>query len=363
MGRFVWSKVVKGRYAKDIHKLFVAADGGIIAGGADNGTLFISRFDSLGNPVWSHRYEDTTIEGEHVTQIVEAPGGFMLAGGYTDPATRQSHLLMVSIDTEGHVRWARSYVVLAGELLGALQGTPDGGWLMAGSTTITDARSRQPYAFKVDGNGKVEWAQTLQEQSPPPGLHGSWLAGALVRHDREGYMLLEQPDWQLSTFDIVSINGSGQGGCIPSILSVTARDIALVPTPQEDITVVDFPTRVLGDDAGLSSFNATSNMLCQGVSGVEIETPVAAPSLALLLPNPTGRGGVARMILPPSFSGRVAVVIADMGGREVTRTTVEAGESAHGEGVPIETGGLPAGVYIVTASHNGKSSAARLVVR
>ncbi len=91
------------------------------------------------------------------------------------------------------------------------------------------------------------------------------------------------------------------------------------------------------------------------------EAPPTAPSSFGISARPNPAGSRASVVLRVAEAGAARVVVVDALGREVAIVldgAVSAGETA----VPVETGTLPAGVYVVRAAVGGRTATARLVV-
>ena len=98
--------------------------------------------DSMGNKLWERTYGGTGPEQMWSMQKVLA-GGFLLAGrsGSPSSATKTSphygggDLWIVKIDETGNVLWDKSHGGTGEERLFTVKATPDGGFVLGGTTT------------------------------------------------------------------------------------------------------------------------------------------------------------------------------------------------------------------------------------
>ncbi|MGC8960795.1 MAG: hypothetical protein ACP5OO_13640 [Chloroflexia bacterium] len=101
-----------------------------------------------------------------------ADGGFLLAGIAGDPYYTSDFYVM-KIDAAGNVRWNRTYNVLQKDGGGLppeggraldLVPTPDGGFLLAGSTCCYEGKAVAE-VLKINGSGDVLWSKTYRSLS------------------------------------------------------------------------------------------------------------------------------------------------------------------------------------------------------
>jgi len=92
-----------------------------------------------------------------------ADGGFILAGIVGDPSF-SSDFFVMKTDAAGNMRWGRTYNVLQYDDDVNLVPTPDGGFLLAGSTCC-DGGKAFAEVLKINGSGDVLWNKTYRSSS------------------------------------------------------------------------------------------------------------------------------------------------------------------------------------------------------
>jgi uncharacterized delta-60 repeat protein len=92
-----------------------------------------------------------------------ADGGFILAGIVGDPSF-SSDFFVMKTDAAGNMQWSRTYNVLQQDDDLNLVPTPDGGFLLAGSTCC-DGGKAVAEVLKINGSGDVLWNKTYRSSS------------------------------------------------------------------------------------------------------------------------------------------------------------------------------------------------------
>lgn len=91
-----------------------------------------------------------------------------------------SRPIVIRTDADGEIEWSRTYTSAVFEDMNEIEGTPDGGFIMAGvqESTVTDG-----YLAKVDADGNVQWTRILGADD------AQWIYGIEVMTDG-GYAVL-----------------------------------------------------------------------------------------------------------------------------------------------------------------------------
>jgi hypothetical protein len=179
-GQKVWDRSVGGGGNDQLHDLLETADGGYLLAGETNGhgngeyDFFLLKLSAAGTREWSTRYGGTAHEELRI--IRRTPdNGFLLAGtsaspmgvGKTQPSRGGQDYWVVKVNALGVKEWDRTYGGPNDDVLSSLQLTPDGGFILGGtSTSGVGGEKSQPsrgdkdmWVVKVNAAGSVDWDQ------------------------------------------------------------------------------------------------------------------------------------------------------------------------------------------------------------
>src|ERR1051325_4888972 len=168
LGAKLWEKSFGGSDHDELKVLRQTSDLGFILGGysysgvsgTKTGTNFggadfwIVRLDADGNKLWDKAFGGS--DYEELSDIrVTADGGCILAGwsssppsgNKTSPAYRGADYWAVRLDANGNQLWDRSFGGLDADILYAVEVTPDGGFLLAGSSNSDPSGNKTAPAY------------------------------------------------------------------------------------------------------------------------------------------------------------------------------------------------------------------------
>jgi hypothetical protein len=170
-GNMEWNQTYGGADYDDPSSLVGTSDGGYaLAGwttsfGAEGDDFWLVKIDAYGNVEWSHTYGRGRSDRARAL-VATADGGYAIAGetisiGYGDMP--HWDFWLVKTDANGDVEWNRTYGKGAGENANALVETSDGGYALAGDTSILNPEIGIVSDFwlvKTDAYGNMEWNKT-----------------------------------------------------------------------------------------------------------------------------------------------------------------------------------------------------------
>lgn len=158
----------------------VGGTGGAGAGGED---VLLLRLEPDGRRLWSRSY--SVGNGRDVGDAVRpaTDGGYLVAGTTDSPNGGTPELLLLKVDEDGGEVWHRALPLGAGILfVRDLRATPDGGYLVIGSTDADHTGSLDMLLVKVSSGGNREWqrtysfgAETAYGYTLEPSPDGGWL--------------------------------------------------------------------------------------------------------------------------------------------------------------------------------------------
>ena len=149
----VWNKLynfISGEKSVYIKNIKPTINGYII--GLDVGLINI---DNIGDTIWSKKYfqNDINVVCRFGGFQISNNGGYVLVGGIADTSNNMNAIIL-KVDDYGNIEWNKIYDVNLEDILGSVDQTSDGGYIMTGYTT-----SAQNYidilTIKTDGNGNI----------------------------------------------------------------------------------------------------------------------------------------------------------------------------------------------------------------
>lgn len=176
-GNIEWEKALGGS-GSDIAKCVrQTADGGyIVAGRSDsadgnitgnNGYAdgWIVKLDQTGNIVWQKSFGGPGFE-EFTAVETTADGGYVMAGSITVAGSDLNYWI-VKTDSSGNMQWSKNYGGSSSDTANSLKPTPDGGYIIAGSSNSTngDITANNGYfdywIIKLNNSGNLLWQKSL----------------------------------------------------------------------------------------------------------------------------------------------------------------------------------------------------------
>ena len=132
---------------------------GMIINGSFTPSAWLVKTDSNGVMEWNKTY---TAKGSDTagSLVATSDGGYAFGGSTRPPSSIfNSSYWLVKTDSKGVVEWNRTYGEAIGNALGALAATPDGGYLMVGTTSLNDTGtlSTAVWLIKTHALGNVQW--------------------------------------------------------------------------------------------------------------------------------------------------------------------------------------------------------------
>ncbi|MEN6341223.1 MAG: hypothetical protein ABFC89_01550 [Methanospirillum sp.] len=167
-GRRLWSRSYAIGNGRDVgYAVRPATDGGyFVAGTAESPSggapdLLLMKVGEDGGEVW-HRALPLGAETLFVRDLLATPDGGYLVVGSTDANHAGSlDILLVKVSSGGNREWQRTYASGAETAFGyAIQPSPDGGWLLLGGVEGA-APSHAAVLVKVDTAGNEQWRKRL----------------------------------------------------------------------------------------------------------------------------------------------------------------------------------------------------------
>jgi len=179
MGNVEWNKTYTEEaglvYAQ---KISATEDGGYLLTGdtvvSDKGLTWVAKLDSSGNLLWGKTYGE--VSGSPLCAVQNSEGGFILTG------FRNEDGLIINIDAQGNTQWVKTAGGSKTDSLGNAFLTPDGNYVIGGSTFSFGAGNTDYWLLCIDPSGNELWNKTY-------GYPSYDSLGTILQTSRGGYIM------------------------------------------------------------------------------------------------------------------------------------------------------------------------------
>jgi hypothetical protein len=244
------------------HSACQTTDGGYIITGVydldyyfDNGRAYLIKTDSSGDTLWTRTYGGSYWAcGYDVQQTTD--GGYIIAGAIDLIGSSPYGLFdiyLVKTDALGDTLWTRTYGGSSSDTPKSVLQTPDGGYIITGSTHSFGEGGADVYLIKTDAHGDLLWTRTYGGSFNDNGLSviqtidGGYMVAGIIQtlggSNRDAYLIKTDADgdslWTRTyggDFEdrAYSVRQTTDGGYIvcgwTKLFDLTAFDIWLIKT-------------------------------------------------------------------------------------------------------------------------------------
>ncbi len=153
----------EGTYNEGVFPIVQTPDSGFVAAGARGPGgpyhFLVLRLDKLGAILWAKEYRGPIWDwAEDITRTSD--GGYAVVGWSNSFGAGDLDILLLKLDSSGNLTWARTYGGTGEEMAWSVIQTSDGGYAIAGATTSFGAGQDEPIILKLDADGNLTWART-----------------------------------------------------------------------------------------------------------------------------------------------------------------------------------------------------------
>ncbi|MCP4633943.1 MAG: T9SS type A sorting domain-containing protein [candidate division Zixibacteria bacterium] len=161
-GDTLWMKTYGGVGGQSLTCMQQTTDGGFIISGTyaqqyEDGKIMLMKLNADGDSLWSSLLGADTLEESTASVCQTDDGGFMLCGRTWRPVTSYDFWLLKT-NPDGIRQWMRYYDWWNGDNAECVIQTPDGGYVITGSTSSTESTDRDVFLMKVNASGDSVWA-------------------------------------------------------------------------------------------------------------------------------------------------------------------------------------------------------------
>lgn len=161
-GEEMWQRTFGGKEEESALSIIEAQDGSLVMGGytqslgKGKADIMILKVDANGKGIWKKNFGGTgneTVEG-----IVEADNGDFLLAGWTNTNSQgKLDAMVMRINTDGQPMWKKNYGGAGKDAFSAICKAYEGGYALAGYTSISDDKPSRIWLTKIDEKGNKIW--------------------------------------------------------------------------------------------------------------------------------------------------------------------------------------------------------------
>jgi hypothetical protein len=280
-GDVLWSETYGGTDYDDANTLKQLQDGGYILGGQSTVTggdenQFLIRTDVSGNTIWTKNL--LTSGPSNIESLVIVSDGFVMAGGI-NPAGLSDDGYLVKTDTFGVVEWTKTFGGSDQDDFHRVEKTPDGGYILSGTTSSSGPLNPNMWLFKVNSTGDSTWARTFGGDNHDHGYSAIQANGGYVIAGHSGSFGFNNEDGY-----VVKVGSDGTG--TNHLTYITAYSLAS-PTCSNNSSQVKVVLRNFGNEP---ASNISVTVEITGTINTTLNTvypgPLAAHDLVTLTLTP-----------------------------------------------------------------------------
>ncbi|MCZ7391915.1 MAG: hypothetical protein ABOK23_00340 [Candidatus Methanoperedens sp.] len=159
-----WNKTFGGKHMVEAYSVQQTQDGGyILAGDTDSygaGGAWLIKTDAKGNEQWNKTFGKAYLDdASSVNQTLD--GGYILAGSTSSQGSGNRDAWLIKTDAQGNKQWDKTFGGLKNDNAYSGQQTPDGGYILAGETSLYGAGDSFAWLIKTDATGNEQWNRTF----------------------------------------------------------------------------------------------------------------------------------------------------------------------------------------------------------
>ena len=156
-GAIHWEKTIGTSYSEGALSVSPTSDGGCIATGTD---LWVVKLNASGNLDWNTSYA-TSVSGTYRgRQIEQLSDGSFIICGYIPSSYNDYESCLMKIDSDGNIIWSRSFGGIDTDLSWCFDILTDGSIIVGNETYSYGAGDKDIWLTKFSSDGTISWQKT-----------------------------------------------------------------------------------------------------------------------------------------------------------------------------------------------------------
>ncbi len=182
------------------HKNFVFT-GSIGTATAGSSDLYVVRTDSLGDTLWTKKYNNSSVEGGNAIEQT-SDSGFIIAGTTWNSVTFKYNVYLIKTKSNGDTLWTKTFGNTTAIEGRSIQQTVDKGYIIAARIVNGVPLQADVYLIKTDSLGDTLWTRQYGNSSAQQAY--------FVRQTKDGgYIICGETSYLNGGFYIIKTDGSG----------------------------------------------------------------------------------------------------------------------------------------------------------
>jgi hypothetical protein len=240
-GEEIWSNTIGGN-GNDVGEFIWETDdqGFIIVGttdseGAGGNDIWLRKTDKNGEVEWKKTFGGSNDEiGKSI--YITADGGYIIVGSKEIEGQGMNDIYIIKTDSNGNLDWEKTFGGMDDDYGNMVQQTPDGGYIVVGTTQSYGAGDKDIWILKLDNFGVEEWNKTVG---------GPWTdLGEALCQTKNGYFVVVGSSNSLGNgnFDIIVTKLDNEGVFTHNVVPIKkqSRLFQNFPNPFSQRTTIRF---------------------------------------------------------------------------------------------------------------------------
>ncbi|MBU0509849.1 T9SS type A sorting domain-containing protein [bacterium] len=159
-GDTLWTRVIDLGNIEQANSVWPTDDGGYLLAGSiqymdgGNTAMLLVKTNSGGDTAWTRAYGWSGSDKGHAVQ--QTPDGGFIMVGSTRSAAGDDDACLVKINTAGDTLWTRTYAAAHDDVALSVECTADGGYVLAGYSTLPP-QVTPAFVLKTGATGNLQW--------------------------------------------------------------------------------------------------------------------------------------------------------------------------------------------------------------